>query len=326
MTAASPCVLRRLWLALPLLLAPWAGAFAQAYPDKSITLIVPFPPGAVTDRVGRALGAELGKRLGQAVIVENVGGASGTLAGKKLLRAPADGYTLLMGTVNDMVVAPIALKADYSVKDFTPIAKVSLTKTVFVAHPSFPANTADELVAYARKSQDRIPLGVTGVAMIQTLGATMFAKGAGIKFSLVPYKGGGPLLTDLLAGQIQVATISLASALPHIRGGKLKALGVISLQRDPTASDIPTVNEGKAVKGVEADIWLGLAAPRHLPAPIAARLSAAMRDILADRAFKESEFRAGDLLADYAEQAVFREFLVQEEERLRGLASAAKGD
>ena len=301
--------------------APLA-ALAQTYPDKPITLVVPFPPGAVTDRVGRALAVELAKRLGKQVVVENVGGASGTLAGQRVLRAPADGYTLLVGTVNDMVLAPLVIKkAGYSVKDFTPIAKLFEAPTILVAHPSFPANSADELVAFAKKSHEPVPLGATGMAMLQTFGGIMFADAAGFKFSVVPYKGGGPLMTDLIGGQVQVATIALPSALGLIRQGKLKSLGIISTRRDPTAPDLATVNEGKLVKGIEADLWGGLAGPPNLPAPVVATLSAAMRDILADPAFKESEAKAGNVLSLYADPSSFKQFLVREEERLRGVAA-----
>lgn len=314
---------RLLLMALTAVMLPLPAA---AYPDKPITLVIPFPPGAVTDRIGRALALELGKRLGQQVIVENVGGASGTLAGRKVLRAPPDGYTLLMGTVNDMVVAPIAVKAGYSVKDFTPIAKVGAATTVLVAHPSLPADTMDEFVAYARQAAAPVPLGATGVATLQTLGGVMLADAAGFKFNVVPYKGGGPLLTDLVAGQVHVATMALPSALPLVRDGKLKSLGILSLQRDPAAPHLPTVNEGKSVKGIEADLWLGLAGPPSLPPPVLARLSAAMRDVLADTVFRETEFKAGSVLADYADPAAFKSFVVREEARLRPLATNVKGE
>jgi len=319
----SPRLSRRTLLAsLPALgMAPGA-ATAQAYPDKPITLVVPFPPGAVTDRAGRALGAELGKRLGQQVIVDNVGGASGTLAGQKVLRARPDGYTLLIGTVNDLVMAPIVLKqAGYSAKDFTPIAKVFQVPTILVANPALPADTADEFIDYAKKQGRPMPLGATGLATLQTVGGVMFAEAAGFKFDIVPYKGGGPLLTDLVGGQVQIATMALGSALSLIRQGKLKSLGLISLRRDPTAPDLPTVNEGKQVKGIEADLWGGLAGPANLPPAVVRRLSAALRDILADPSFKESEARAGNVLAEYADPASFGMFLAREEERLRAVAA-----
>lgn len=319
----SPRLSRRaLLVSLPGLgMAPIA-ATAQAYPDKPITLVVPFPPGAVTDRAGRALGAELSKRLGQQVIVDNVGGASGTLAGQKVLRARPDGYTLLIGTVNDLVMAPIVLKqAGYSAKDFTPIARIFQVPTILVANPALPANTADEFIEYAKKQDRPVPLGATGLATLQTVGGVLFAEAAGFKFDIVPYKGGGPLLIDLVGGQVQVATMALGSALSLIRQGKLKSLGLISLQRDPTAPDLPTVNEGKLVKGIEADLWGGLTGPANLPPAVVARLSATLRDILADPSFKEAEARAGNVLAEYADPAAFGAFLTREETRLRAVAA-----
>ncbi|HEX6704050.1 MAG TPA: tripartite tricarboxylate transporter substrate binding protein [Albitalea sp.] len=316
----------RALFALILLLALSPFARSQGYPDKPITLVVPFPPGAVTDRVGRDVGAELSRRLGQPVVVENVAGASGMLGAKRVLRAPADGYTLLMGTVNDMVVAPVVMKADYSAVDFTPITKVSSPTTVLVAHASFPANTAEELVAHARKSTAPIPLGVTGVAMLQTIGGEMFAAKAGFKFTLVPYKGGAPLLHDLVGGQVPLATVALPSALPLIREGKLKSLGILSTHRDPAAPELPTVNEGRSVKGVEADLWLALVGPPRLPAAVVARLSAAMREVLADRAFRDAQMRAGSVLVDYEEPEAFGRFLAGEQERVRELAAHVKSE
>ena len=301
-------------------------ALAQPYPDRPITLVVPFPPGAVTDRAGRALAAELGKRLGQQVIVDNVGGASGTLAGQKVLRARPDGYTLLVGTVNDMVMAPIVLKqTGYSPTDFTAIARIFQVPTILVANPALAADSIDEFIIYARK-QSAMPLGATGLATLQTIGGVMLAEAAGFRFDIVPYKGGGPLLTDLVGGQVQVATMALGSALSLIRQGKLKSLGLISLRRDPTAPDLPTVNEGRFVKGIEADLWGGLAGPPNLPAPVIARLSAALGDILTDPSFREAEARAGNVVAEYTDATVFSAFVAKEETRLRAVAAKVQLD
>lgn len=305
-------------------IAPWAAG--QAYPHKPIKLIVPYPAGAAVDRIGRSLANELTKRLGQSVVVENVGGASGTLGAKRVMREPADGYVLLMGTVNDLVVAPTVFKAGYSTRDFTPIAKVSVNSTVLVAHPSFPANHIDELVALARKSDKPMLIGSAGAAVMQTVGGTLLAEAAQIKFTPVVYKGGAPLVTDLLAGQVQFATISLPSVLPLIREGKLKALGLISSRRDPSAPHIPTVNEGKSVKGVEADLWTGLVGPADLPAAVTARLAAAMKEILADAAYRETEFKAGSIIVDYADPAAFRQYLATEQTRLQPVLAQIKAE
>ena len=314
---------RRLLAALALAaMSPLAAA--QGYPDKPITLVVPYPAGAAVDRVGRALGLALQKRLGQPVVIENVAGASGTLGAKRVQRAPADGYTLLMGTVNDMLVAPAVLKAGYTSKDFTPLTRLSVNTTVLVANPAFPANTADELVELARKNKTPLLAGATGAAMMQTVGGTLLATAGGFEIEHVAYKGGAPLLNDLLGGQVQVGTIALMSALPMIRDGKLKAIGIISRQRDPTAPNIPTVNEGQAVKGVEADLWTGVLGPAGLPAAVVARLNAALRDIMADASYRESEFKAGGVVAEPNDSQAFAAYLQREEERLKPVLAKVK--
>lgn len=299
------------------LLAATSLANAQNYPDKPITIVVPYPAGAAVDRVGRALGLELQKRLGQRVVIENVGGASGTIGAKKVQRAPADGYTLLLGTVNDMLVAPPVLKAGYTSKDFTPITRLSLNTTVLVAHPGFPANNVDELVALASRDKKPMLAGASGSAMMQTIGGTLLAEAGGFSIEHVVYKGGAPLLNDLLGGQMQVGTIALMSALPMIRDGKLKALGIISQRRDPTAPNIPTINEGKRIRDVEADLWTGLLGPAGLPAPVVARLNAALKETMTDPAYRDAEFKAGSIVVEPNDGKAFAQFLQREEERLK---------
>lgn len=301
-------------------------AQAQSYPDKPITLVVPYPAGAAVDRVGRALGLELQKRLGQPVVIENVGGASGTIGAKKVQRAPADGSTLLLGTVNDMLIAPVVLKAGYTSKDFTPLARLSINTTVLVANTAFPANTADEVVELAKRSKQPLLAGATGAAMMQTVGGTLLAEAGGFNIEHVVYKGGAPLLNDLMGGQVQVGTIALMSALPMIRDGKLKAIGIISQRRDPTAPNIPTVNEGNAVKGVEADLWTGLLGPAGLPAPVVARLNAALREIMTDAAYRDSEFKAGGVVAEPNDSKSFALYLQREEERLKAVLANVKSN
>ena len=310
---------RRSLLAALAMAAAAPQAWSQSYPDKPITLVVPYPAGASVDRIGRVLALELGKRLGKPVVVENIGGASGTIGAKRVQRAPADGYTLLVGSVNDLIVGPAAFKAGYSVRDFTPIAKLSTNSTALVAHPGLPANNVDELAALAKRSGRPLLIGATGAAMMQTIGGKLVADAAGFEVTPVIYKGGAPLLNDLAGGQVQVATIALTGALPMIRAGKLKVLGVISAQRDHTAPDIPTVNEGKTVKGVEADLWTGLFGPAKMPAPVVARLVAAMREILADPAYREGEFKAGSIAAGPVDPRRFQQSLENEEKRLQPL-------
>lgn len=230
----------------------------------------------------------------------------------------------LLGTVNDMIVAPVALKAGYSSRDFTPIAKLSINTTALVAHPDLAANSVDELAVLAKQGKAPLLSGAAGAAMMQTIGGTLLANAAGFKIDHVVYKGGAPLLNDLVSGQVQVGTIALTSALPMIRAGKLKALGVISAQRDPTAPQIPTVNEGKTVKGVEADLWTGLMGPANLPAPVVERLASALREVMLDQAYKSGEFKAGSIVAEPNDQKAFAQYLQKEEARLQPVLATIK--
>lgn len=320
----KPFLPRRSLLAALVLAAAVPQAWSESYPDKTITLVVPYPAGASVDRIGRVLAAELARRLGASVVVENVGGASGTIGARRVERAAADGYTLLIGSVNEMLVGAAALKTGYSLRDFTPIASLSTNSTVLVANPSLPADNVDELAAFAKRSGKPLLMGATGVAMMQTVGGTLVANAAGFQATSVVYKGGAPLLNDLMGGQVQVGTIALTGALPMIRAGKLKALGVISGHRDPTAPDIPTVNEGKTVHGAEADLWTGLFGPAGLPAPVVARLAAAMREVLADPAYREGELKAGSIPSQPGDPRSFQAFLAREESRLQPLLANVK--
>ena len=321
----STSLWRRLLIGLAIAaLAP--AALSQTYPDKPITLVVPYPPGAAVDRMGRALALELAKRLGKSVIVENIGGASGTIGAMRVKRSPPDGYTLLLGSVNELLVAPAVFKSGYSFKDFTPIAKSALNSTVLVANPRLQANDVDQLTDLVKHTKEPLLCGATGSAMMQTIGGEAIAGAAGFKIENIVYKGGGPLLNDLLGGQVMVGTIALTSALPMIRDGRLKALGIISEHRDPTAPQIPTVNEGKAVNGVSADLWSGLFGPANLPDPITARLASVMREVLADPAYRESEFKAGSVVVDAGDPQSFAKFLRQEAARLQPLLAKVKAD
>lgn len=323
----NPLGNRRSFLVASACAALMPSAWGAEYPTRPVTLVVSYPAGAAVDRAARAFAQQLERRLGQSVIVENAAGASGTIGAKKVLRSPADGYTLLMGTNNEVVISPGVLKAGYSARDFTPVSMLGFDTTVVVANPAFPPNSIDELVAYARASSAPTFLGVVGSATMQTFGGALLAEAGGFKFANVVYKGGAPLITDLVGGQVQVASIALTSVLPLIRQGKLKAIGVLSGKRRPTAPEIPTVNEGRFVKGVEADLWIGLFAPGKLPAPILARLSGAMRATLKDEGYRESEMRAGSVLLDsFLEPPAFGQFIRREHDRLQPLIANVKLD
>lgn len=316
---------RRAWIATLASTLP-ALATAQApYPDRPITLVVPNAAGGAADNLARSVADELGKRLKQSVVVENLGGASGAIAAQKVLRAAPDGYTLLFGTTSDMVVTPIANRAaGYAAKDFTPIGKVGTTPMTLVARPNLGVSTADQMAALAKQKPNGLSIGTTGNASLQAFAAVALQRAAGIDLLGVPYKGGAPMATDLLAGQIDLGVLTLPAAITHVRAGKLVMLGVLSQQRPAAAPEMPTINESRSFKGVAVEIWAALAGPPGLPAPVVDRLSRALQDLLNDRDFNERRAKLGDTAVPYAPPAEFGRFLLAEDERYRSLATGLK--
>lgn len=321
----QPRCTRRAWLAtLGALAVPVARA-QTAYPTRPVTLVVPNAAGGAADNLARSVAEELGRRLGQPLVVENLGGASGALAAQRVLRAPADGYTLLFGTTSDMVVTPIANRvAGYAARDFTAIGKVGVTPMTLVARPGLGVTTAEQLVALARSRPNGLTVGTTGNASLQAFATVALQRAAGVDLLGVPYKGGAPLTTDLLAGQIDLGVMTLPAALPHVRSGKLVMLGVMSAQRAAVAPDWPTLAETPAFKGVAVEIWAGLAGPPGLPAPVLDRLGRALQELLSDRDFNERRSRQGDIAVPFAPAADFARFVLAEDERYRSLASGLK--
>lgn len=310
--------------ALVALVATLAQA-AQAWPDKPITLVVPNPVGGAADNLARGFAEEMAKRLKQPVVVENVGGASGALGAQKVLRAPADGYTLIFGNTSDMVVTPIANpSAGYATKDFTPVALVGLTPMALVARPGLGVANVDALVAQAKARPNGLTVGTTGASSFQAFATVALQKAAGIDLLAVPYKGGAPLATDLLGGQIDLAVMAMPGAMPHVRAGKLTLLGLLIDKRLTSAPELPTVNEGAAVKGVKMQIWAGIGGPPGLPASIVETLNATVRDILTDKEFNERRIRNGDLPVTPMSAAEFGRFLGTEVEKFRTLATGMK--
>jgi tripartite-type tricarboxylate transporter receptor subunit TctC len=310
--------------ALVALVATLAQA-AQAWPDKPITLVVPNPAGGAADNLARGFAEEMAKRLKQPVVVENVGGASGALGAQKVLRAPADGYTLIFGNTSDMVVTPIANpSAGYATKDFTPVALVGLTPMALVARPGLGVANVDALVAQAKARPNGLTVGTTGASSFQAFATVALQKAAGIDLLAVPYKGGAPLTTDLLGGQIDLAVMAMPGAMPHVRAGKLTLLGLLIDKRLPSAPELPTVNEGATVKGVNMQIWAGIGGPPGLPVSIVETLNATVRDILTDKEFNDRRIRNGDLPVTPMSAAEFGRFLGTEVEKFRALATGMK--
>jgi tripartite-type tricarboxylate transporter receptor subunit TctC len=269
------------------LVAPMA-ALAQAdYPNKPIKLIVAFPPGGTSDVMGRLMAEELGKVLKQPVVVENIGGAGGVVGTERAVKLPADGYTLIQTGVGQNAVAHglnPALKYD-SMKDFIHLTQVHSGPNVLVVHPSQPFKTVKDVVEYAKKNPGKLDYGFTHAASGH-MAMELFKQTTGIFLTGIPYKGGGPMLNDLLAGTIPMIFLNQDVVLPHLKAGKLRALAVTSKERNPLYPDVPTIAEA-GYKGFEALSWSGLSVAKGTPQPIVDKLEAAMAQAMKSDSFRQ---------------------------------------
>jgi tripartite-type tricarboxylate transporter receptor subunit TctC len=293
---------------------------AAGYPDKPITLVVPFPAGGSVDAVVRAMQPRLAAALGQPLVIDNVGGAGGALGAAKVAVAANDGYTLLAGSINDMVLAPVLNKnVRYQPKDFVAIGPVVSSPPLLVARKDLPMNDLDAVVAALRAKPESLSYGSPGTGTMQHLLMEDLQSQAAVRMVHVPYKGAAPLVNDLLGGQVDLAVMVPSTALPHIEAGRLKVLGVASLQRQPSMKNIPTLNEGKTVSGLEANGWIGLFAPKGLAPDRIARLKAALEATLADRGVAEQLGKIGMQLPTAAERQGFAEQVGRDETKARSL-------
>ncbi len=260
---------------LVLLLCACSVAEAQDYPARPIRIIVPFTPGAGVDIVARAIAQSLNEAWKQSIVVDNRPGAGGTIAGDLVARASADGYTLMLGNVSTLAIAPaLNPKLPYSpLRDFAPITLITTSENVLVLHPTVPATSMREFIAYAKANPRKLNYGSSGNGTTSHLGGVMFASMTGTEMTHVPYKGSGPMLTDLLAGQLQLSFSSVPTALPHIKSGRLRALAVTLLARSSVLPDLPTVQEAAGLKGFEISLWQGIVAPAATPRAIVMKLN-----------------------------------------------------
>jgi tripartite-type tricarboxylate transporter receptor subunit TctC len=258
--------------ALGLVLALTAGAFAQDYPTKPVRLIIPFPPGGSNDVVGRLIATHLGERLGKQIVVDNRGaGAGGVVGTEYALNQPHDGYTLLIISLA-YSVNPWLYKLPYDpLKAITPIAMFGSGSNVVVVHPSLPVNSVQELLALAKQKPGELRYASAGIGSFQHLGGELFKLMAGVNILHVPFKGGGPAMIDVVGGHNKIMFSSLVQTTPHIKAGKLRALGVGGLTRNPVLPDVPTVSEA-GVPGYEAVNWWGIVAPAGVPPAFVERL------------------------------------------------------
>ena len=244
---------------------------AQSYPDRPVRLIVPFPPGGSNDVVGRFIGAQLSERLGQTIIIDNRGGAGGTLGINAAAKSAPDGYTLLLMSVGYPLAIALGAMSRDSVQDFVAVASLATGPSVLVVPVSLPVQSLQDLVALAKRQPGRLNAGAAGSGSFQHLATELFRLRAGIDIVIVQYKGGGPALVDTIAGQVQMNVGSVVQNLPHVRTGKLKALGVGGAKRIAALPEVPTFAEA-GVAGAEANNWWGVLAPAGTPAPALARL------------------------------------------------------
>ena len=264
-----------------LLFALPASAQMDAYPAKSIRIVVPFPAGGATDIAARAIADKMGAAWKQAVTVENRAGAGGNVGADYVAKSPADGYTLVMGiTGSHAINTSLYAKMPYDpVTDFEPVTQVAVVPNVLVVHPSVPAKTLGDLVDLAKRQPGKFDYASLGSGTAAHLGMELFKTSAGIFMVHIPYRGSAPAVADLIGGQVQVMMDGLPSALPHVKAGRLRALAVTSQKRSPAAPDLPTIAES-GYPGFYADAWSGLFAPRGTPKAIVDKLAAETQRIL----------------------------------------------
>ena len=262
-------------------------AWAQTYPAKPVTLLVPYPAGGVSDVIARSLNNVLAKQLGQPVLVENLGGASGGIAAQKVLSSPADGYVIFQGSPNELILAPLSNSAiKYKPEDFRLVQMITINPLAILARKDLPASNGDELIAWARKTAaDGKPLTFASVgpgSLYHLLGEHM-SKVTGIPMTHVPYKGGAPAVQDLMGGQIDIFITPYGKGqVQTIEDGKLKAPAVLSAERQELLKNVPTLNESKALKGFVFDTWAGFFVRKDTPEAVVQSLHKALSEVAND--------------------------------------------
>ena len=282
MNAQAPRLLAALSAALCATLAAGNAtaqtADATKFPTKPIRLIVPFPPGGSNDILGRFLAQKMSERMGQQTVVDNRAGADGIIGTELAARSPADGHTILIVSIS-YTMNPAIHKLPYDpIKSFAPIAQIGAGPNVICSHPSFAAQNVKDLVALARSKPGELRYATSGIGGVNHFHGELFNQMAKVKLTHVPYKGGGPSMLDVMTGQVEVVFGTLIQALPHIRSGKLKPLGVGSPKRSPLMPQVASISE--TVHGYDGIIWWGVLAPAGVPAPIVAKLNSDINTIL----------------------------------------------
>ncbi|MBU3710869.1 MAG: tripartite tricarboxylate transporter substrate binding protein BugD [Limnohabitans sp.] len=318
-------LLRSLSAAL-LALSLQGAALAQAdFPSKSVAMVVPFPPAGSTDVIGRLLAQTMGKHLGQSVLVENVGGAGGTIGAAKAARAPGDGYTLLFNNMAQASAPSLYAKLPFDpLVDFEPVGPLVEVPMILVARKNFPGDTLQAVFDYAKANPGKLNFATAGVGATTHLCEVLLQFSTGLKWTAVPYKGTGPALNDLLGGQVDVICDQPASTLGHIKSGNLKPIAVATKARLKSLPEVPTFEES-GMPGFQLAVWHGLYASKGTPKPVIDKLSAALRQSLSDPAFTQRLQEMSGLVVppEQATPDALRQLLKSEVERWRNALRSA---
>ena len=321
----SRAVLRTLSAAF-LALSLQGTALAQTdFPSKSVAMVVPFPPAGSTDVIGRLLAQTMGKHLGQSVLVENVGGAGGTIGAAKAARAPGDGYTLLFNNMAQASAPSLYAKLPFDpLVDFEPVGPLVEVPMILVARKNFPGDTLQAVFDYAKANPGKLNFATAGVGATTHLCEVLLQFSTGLKWTAVPYKGTGPALNDLLGGQVDVICDQPASTLGHIKSGNLKPIAVATKARLKSLPEVPTFEES-GMSGFQLAVWHGLYASKGTPKPVIDKLSAALRQSLSDPTFTQRLQEMSGLVVppEQATPDALRQLLKSEVERWRNALRSA---
>lgn len=301
-----------------------AGSAWAAYPDRPIILIVPFAPGGSSDIIARTIAPELSARLGQSIVVENTPGAGGVLGMTRAVRAPADGYSLLLGSGSEVLINKLinpALQFD-GLRDLKPVVFVGTGPMVLVGKKVLPPNTVGELISYAKDEKNVLNFASAGNGTPMHVAGELFNLKAGTKISHIPYRGASPALVDVMGGQIELGISTLTAAQSFIKAGKIKAYGVLGREKSPLAPDIPAIGQVPGLEAVDLGVWFGLFVPTKTPADVTGKLEAAARAVMANPEIVKKLAEQG-VIASGESASKLNSFMAQEVEKYRAVIKAA---
>ena len=298
-------------------------ARAQSYPNRTITFVIPFPPGGSTSIVGRVIADKMSQLLGQGIVIDNRGGAGGTVGTKAVAKSEPDGYTILVGYTGTLAIGPSLYKnAGYDPrKDFAPIGMIGNAPTSLVVHPSFPAQTVAELIAYAKANPGKVNFGSDGVGTVSHITGEYFARAAGLTLVHIPYKGTGPALSDLLGGHIPMAFAPIPATHANVSAGLLRALAVTGAVRSSLLPDVPTMREA-GLPEFDASLYYGLVAPAGTPRPVIDSLNRELRTALASDEVKKQLGLDGTEITPGTPEA-YADFIDKDERKWSELVKAS---